>query len=84
MNKDAKAAFRITDAVAFGDFLLTDRTRVQAADVGIGLIRRGEQQQMKLVGVATAEAERQFLLRQVPKEGPRSLHIHTLRWVDQQ
>jgi hypothetical protein len=40
VNKDAKAAFRITDAVAFGDFLLKDRVRVQAADVGIGLSRR--------------------------------------------
>jgi hypothetical protein len=40
VNKDAKAAFRITDAVAFGDFLLKDRARVQAADVGIGVSRR--------------------------------------------
>ena len=40
--KDSKATFRITDAVAYGDFLLSDRTRVQAADVGIGLTPRGE------------------------------------------
>jgi hypothetical protein len=63
VNKDAKAAFRITDAVAFGDFLLTDRTRVQAADVGIGLIRRGETAN-EARSASTAEAERQFL-RQV-------------------
>ena len=42
VNRDAQAAFRITDAVAFGDFLLSDRTRVQAADVCIGVASRGE------------------------------------------
>ena len=42
LNKDSKAAFKITDAMAFGDFLLSDRTRVQAADVGIALTLRGE------------------------------------------
>lgn len=60
VNKDSKAAFRITDAVAFGDFLLKERTRVQAADVGIGLTPRGE-----AVGgprsAPAAKAERQFL-----------------------
>jgi hypothetical protein len=39
-GEDAKAAFEVSRAVAFGDFLLNDRARVQAADVGIGLIRR--------------------------------------------
>jgi endonuclease/exonuclease/phosphatase family metal-dependent hydrolase len=38
-NKERQAAFRITDAVAFGDFLLPDRARVQSADVGINLVR---------------------------------------------
>ena len=42
VNKDAKAAFKITAAVAFGDFLVKDRARVQAADVGVRLSRRGE------------------------------------------
>jgi DNA-binding transcriptional MocR family regulator len=60
VNQDSKAAFRITDAVAFGDFLLKERTRVQAADVAIGLTPRGE------AGgdpgsVPVARAERQFL-----------------------
>ena len=41
VNKESKAVFRITEAVAFGDFLLGDRPRVQPADVGIGLARRG-------------------------------------------
>ena len=60
VNKDAKTAFRITDAVAFGDFLLSDRTRVQAADVGIGLTRRGETAN-EARSASTARAEHQFL-----------------------
>ncbi len=39
-NKDPNSPFRIIAAVAFGDFLLPDRARVQAADVGISLARR--------------------------------------------
>ena len=60
VNKDVKSEFRITDAVAFGDFLLPDRTRVQAADVGIGLIGRGKTAN-EARSASTAEAERQFL-----------------------
>jgi hypothetical protein len=41
-SEDRKSPFKITDAVAFGDFLLKDRPRIQAADVGIGLARRGD------------------------------------------
>src|SRR5712671_773211 len=43
-NKNRQAPFRITDAVAFGDFLLPDRARVQSADVGIRLARREDSQ----------------------------------------
>ena len=39
-NGDRAATFQITRAVAFGDFLAMDRTRVQAAEVGIELARR--------------------------------------------
>jgi hypothetical protein len=38
-RKDFKAPFKITAAVAFGDFL-SDRPRVQAPDVGIELVKR--------------------------------------------
>jgi hypothetical protein len=41
-NKDPKGTFKITGAVAFGDFLLRERAKVQAADVGVQLARRGE------------------------------------------
>jgi hypothetical protein len=58
--KGAKAVFRITDAGAFGDFLLSDCTRVQAADVGIGLTRRGETAK-EVRSASTAKAENHFL-----------------------
>jgi hypothetical protein len=60
VNKDPKAAFRITDAVAFGDFLLSDRTRVQAADIGVGLTPWGEAPS-ELHSAPAGRAERQFL-----------------------
>jgi hypothetical protein len=43
-NKNRQAPFRITDAVAFGDFLLPDRARVQSADVGVRLALREDSQ----------------------------------------
>lgn len=42
-NKDAAAEFKVSDAVAYGDFLedsVGHGARVQAADVGIELVRR--------------------------------------------
>lgn len=39
INRNSKAPYKITEAVAFGDFL-SDRPRVQAAEVGIRLERR--------------------------------------------
>ena len=65
-NKNRQAPFRITDAVAFGDFLLPDRARVQSADVGIGLVRRQHSPRRDDSTNAThsateAQAERNFL-----------------------
>lgn len=40
VNGDSKAAYRVTEAVAFGDFLNKEATRVQAADVGVRLEAR--------------------------------------------
>src|SRR5882672_817513 len=65
-NKNRQAPFRITDAVAFGDFLLPDRGRVQSADVGIRLARREDSQRKNLSTVeprsaSDAKAERNFL-----------------------
>ena len=59
VNKDAKAEFRITNAVAVGDFL-GDRARVQAADVGIELARRKIGKAAAAKRISKAE-ERAFL-----------------------
>jgi DNA-binding transcriptional MocR family regulator len=59
-NKDAKAPYRVTNAVAFGDFLLSDRARAQAADVGIALARRDKKED-DLRSASDARAERAFL-----------------------
>jgi hypothetical protein len=39
VNQDSKLSYKVTDAVAFGDFL-SNQARVQAADVGVCLGRR--------------------------------------------
>jgi DNA-binding transcriptional MocR family regulator len=59
-NADRKLPLRITNAVAFGDFLLKDRPRVQAADVGIALAKRGDTEG-DLRSASDARAERAFL-----------------------
>jgi hypothetical protein len=56
VNKDAKAEFRVSSAIAFGDFM-TDRAQVQAADVGIELARRSARAAMRISKVD----ERAFL-----------------------
>jgi hypothetical protein len=60
VNKDATALFRVTRAVAFGDFLLSDRARVQAADVGVQLEKRG-QTEGELRSASEAKQEHAFL-----------------------
>src|SRR6267378_526916 len=59
-NKNRQSPFRVTDAVAFGDFLLPDRARVQSADVGIRLARRGASSSEPR-SASDAQAERKFL-----------------------
>ncbi len=59
-NKDPRIPYRITDAVAFGDFLLPDRARVQSADVGIRLAQRGASSSEPR-SASDAQAERKFL-----------------------
>jgi hypothetical protein len=39
INRESSAPFKITEAVAYGDFL-SDRPRIQSAEVGIQLLRR--------------------------------------------
>jgi hypothetical protein len=59
-NKNPQALFRITDAVAFGDFLLPDRARVQSADIGVRLIPRGASP-TEPRSASDAQAQRNFL-----------------------
>ena len=59
-NKSPQTLFRITEAVAFGDFLLPDRARVQSADVGIRLARRGASS-TEPRSASDAQGERNFL-----------------------
>lgn len=40
INSDSRARYKVVEAVAFGDFL-SDRSRVQAAEVGVQLAPRG-------------------------------------------
>ena len=60
-NQDANAQFRVTKAVAYGDFL-AGRPRVQAADVGVQLKPRGPATGEEGSAVEKA-AEREFLTR---------------------
>jgi biotin operon repressor len=62
VNKDPNAPFKITGAVAFGDLLLTDRPRVQAADVGVGLVQPGETSN-EVSSAFSVQEERRFLRR---------------------
>jgi hypothetical protein len=59
-NKDVAAPFKIGHAVAFGDFLRKNRARVQAADVGVALVRR-DKQEGELRSASDAKQERAFL-----------------------
>ena len=64
-NNDRAAKFEIARAVAFGDFLVKDRARVQAADVGIELTRKDRQQDSNEIvtphSAVEAREEQEFL-----------------------
>ena len=62
VRKDFKSPFKITVAVAFGDFL-GDRPRVQAPDVGIDFARRKSDDAAR--GSATESKERTVFLKQL-------------------
>jgi len=80
-NKDRGAKFQITRAIAFGDFLAKDRTRVQAADVGIELARNRARTSGGIAAPRSAvEArEEQVFLRQLRG---RSALIHLKPYSD--
>ena len=81
-NDDAHAAYRIAEAVAFGDFL-SDAARVQAAEVGIRLVPRSDAATTASAKEHAAELEflkqlrgRTALLHIVPYENWMSSRSH--------
>jgi hypothetical protein len=67
-NEHRAAKFEITGAVAFGDFLAKDRARVQAADVGVVLVRKDRKREPDEIAVAHSAVEgreEQGFLRQL-------------------
>jgi hypothetical protein len=60
-NQNASARFRVTKAVAFGDFL-SGRARVQAADAGV-LLGSGGPASLKISTAVEMAAEREFMRR---------------------
>ena len=74
-NADPQSPFRVTSAIAFGDFLLPGRARVQAADVGIAIARREASSRTRGAGrlLSTPHKVGQFPEQTVP---PASLAEH--------
>jgi hypothetical protein len=79
VNQDRGARFRVTKAVAFGDFL-SGRARVQAPDVGVELTPRVPVTEAE-PGSALEEAAKRGVLRQSERER-RDLEPSTLRGLD--
>jgi hypothetical protein len=74
VRKDFKAPFKISKAIAFGDFL-SERARVQAADVGIELVKRkADEAQTRS---ATENKERLAFLKQLRgKNAPLNMQLY--------
>ena len=70
-RKDFKSPFKISAAVAFGDFL-SDRPRVQAPDVGIELVKRKSDAGVK-TSATEARARLAFLKQLRSKNTPLSV-----------
>jgi hypothetical protein len=81
-NNDRAAKFKVTRAVAFGDFLAKDRARVQAAEVGVELARKGADRSSDEVAVprsAVESREEQHFLRELRG---RSALIHLSSYLE--
>ncbi len=82
VNQDSKSPYKITDSVAFGDFL-SDQVRVQAADVGVCLVRKksGSAEHSKKEQIAQQQFLKQLrarspMLNLKPYEEWMSLRTH--------
>jgi hypothetical protein len=75
VNKDADAPYRVTEGVAFGDFL-RDAARVQAADIGIRLVSSSDS------GAATSAKEHAAELDFLKKLRGQSSLLHVVPYED--
>ena len=73
-RKDFKSPFKISEAVAFGDFL-SDRARVQAPDVGIELVKRKPDAGAR-TSASEAKARLAFLKQLRGKNTPLNVKPH--------
>jgi hypothetical protein len=73
-RKDFKSPFKITAAVAFGDFL-GDRPRVQAPDVGIALENRKSKSDTS-ISATESKARLAFLKQLRGKNAPLNLQLY--------
>jgi hypothetical protein len=73
-RKDFKSSFKISAAVAFGDFL-GDRPRVQAPDVGIELVKRKSDSGAK-TSATEAKARLAFLKQLRGKNTPLNVQLY--------
>jgi integrase len=77
INQETNARYKVTEAVAFGDFL-SDRPRLQAADVGIRLVPR--KSDTNETETAREHAAEEAFLKQV-RGKTASLHIQPYEWM---
>jgi len=78
INRDKRSEFKVTKAVAFGDFL-SGRTQVQAADVGVELSRRD----LMSGNADDIEEKRQALMNDLRRKS-RLFSVQTYRpWMSQ-
>jgi hypothetical protein len=75
VNKDPAAPYKVTEAVAFGDFL-RDAARVQAANVGIRLVSTGDS------AAAASAKERAAELEFLKKIRGKSSLLHIVPYED--
>jgi predicted transcriptional regulator len=73
-RKDFKATYKISAAVAFGDFL-GNGSRVQAADVGVELAKRKSGSEEK-VSATESKARATFLKQLRGKNTPLNMHLY--------
>lgn len=80
VNQDSTAAYRVTRAVAFGDFLNKTGSRVQPADVGIRLQPRNE---IDAPQSATRQKSEQAFLKRLRGRSPMLRLIRYEEWMSQ-